>query len=34
MQPDGVTKATRPFPMSEANLIKAFTGLGALPMSM
>src|SRR5438105_15360128 len=28
MQPDGVTKATRSFPMSEANLIKAFTGLG------
>jgi hypothetical protein len=28
MQLDGVTKATRSFPMSEANLIKAFTGLG------
>lgn len=28
MQPDGTTKATRSFPMSEANLIKAFTGLG------
>lgn len=28
MHPDGATKATRSFPMSEANLIKAFTGLG------
>jgi hypothetical protein len=28
MHPDGVTKATRSFPMSEANLIKAFTGIG------
>lgn len=27
-QPDGATKATRSFPMSEANLITAFTGLG------
>jgi transposase len=29
MQPDGVTKATRSFPMSEAHLMTAFTGLGA-----
>ena len=29
MRPDGATIATRSFPMSEANLIKAFAGLGA-----
>lgn len=29
MQPDGCVKLSRSFPMSEANLIKAFTGLGS-----
>lgn len=29
MQPDGSVKLNRSFPMSEANLIKAFTGLGS-----
>lgn len=29
MSPDGSVKLSRSFPMSEANLIKAFTGLGA-----